>query len=124
MNPGEIFNPYKLFVGLFVPNALARFPSITPGAKLLYGRLSQYGGRNGLCYPSQEELAREIGVTDRQVRRLLDELCDSNFIKVVRPEGRDRLSHKTNRYAFLWHPVFSLSGEDVDVRSGKDVDVR
>lgn len=120
MKPGEIFNPWKLFTGLFVPNALARFPGLSPGAKLLYGRLAQYAGKDGACYPSQETLAVEIGVTDRWVRKLIMELQDGGFIKAVRPKGTDRLNHKTSRYVFLWHIIFDRSGEEGSFRSEKE----
>jgi hypothetical protein len=37
MRPGEPFNPFRLFNGLFVREALARHRGLSPGAKLAYG---------------------------------------------------------------------------------------
>ncbi len=124
MKRGDIFNPWKLFIGLFVPNALARYTGLTPGAKLLYGRLAQYAGKDGACYPSQDALAEEIGVADRQVRNYLQELVKNEFIRVDNPKGIDRLRHKTNRYVFLWHSIFCLSGAELECRSGQELDFR
>ena len=66
---GELFNPYKLFHGIFIPEALVRFRGVSPGAKLAYGRLVRYGGEDGECYPGVETLGREIGVKKRHVLR-------------------------------------------------------
>ena len=68
MRPGEPFNPFRLFNGLFVPEALARRRGLSPGAKLAYGRLARYAGQDGQCYPAVPTLAREIGVGLRKGR--------------------------------------------------------
>ncbi len=123
MKSGEVFNPWNLFCGLFVPNVLARFPDLSPGAKMLYGRLSQFAGKDGLCFPSQDTLAYELGIGRRQVIRLLKELENLKFIQVHKPNGLQKLKHSTNRYAFLWHDIFSTSRSDINVTSGHDVNV-
>ncbi len=123
MKPGEIFNPWKLFTGIFIPNSLVRFPGLSPGAKMLYGRLAQYAGKDGTCFPAQDTLAYELGIGRRQVIRLLKELEDLKFIQVEKPSGLQKLKHSTNRYAFLWHDIFSTSGSDINVTSGHDVNV-
>jgi hypothetical protein len=64
--PGEPFNPYRMFTGLFIPEALARCPSISAGAKLAWGRLARYAGEDGHCYPTVKTLGSEIGVGDRR----------------------------------------------------------
>jgi hypothetical protein len=56
MSPGTPFNPYRMWVGSFMPNWLSE-QRISPGAKLTYGRLGQYAGRNGERHPGQKELA-------------------------------------------------------------------
>ena len=34
---GQLFNPYKLFTGIFIPEALAKYRGVSCGAKLVYG---------------------------------------------------------------------------------------
>ena len=43
-------------------------------ARYLYCVLVRYCGKNDTCYPSQKTLARVLGVSDRHIRELLDEL--------------------------------------------------
>jgi hypothetical protein len=50
LQPGEPFNPYRMFNGLYIPEGLARCPWISPGAKLAWGRLARYAGEDGRCY--------------------------------------------------------------------------
>jgi hypothetical protein len=91
-------NPYKLFVGAFIPNWLLRRPELTPGAKLCYARLAQYAGEQGVAYPGQDRLAHELAVTSRQVRSYLQEL---EALKLI---GHEQLGKRvTNRYFFYWH---------------------
>jgi len=69
-NIGDPFNPYGMFNGIWVPEALLRCPDLSPSAKLLYGRLARFAGENGRCFPSVETLAVELGMTARQGVRL------------------------------------------------------
>lgn len=107
--PGEKFNPFKVFVGLFIPNALARYKKISANAKLLYGRLAQFAGKDGRCFPSQALMAEEIGVTERAVRKLLKELKENGFIAVTKPGMMERFNGNTAGYDFIWHPIFEES---------------
>ncbi len=96
-------NPYKLFVGCFLPNWLVRRKELSHGAKLCYARLAQYGGEQGDCHPHQDTLATELGVHARQVRRYVAELVTSHLIDtdVLQYQGN-------NRYYFLWHPWMEI----------------
>ena len=71
---GQPFNPFGLFNGIFIPDALAREKGVSRGAKIVYGRLARYAGRNGKCYPGVSTLAAEIGSSERQTQRYLAEL--------------------------------------------------
>jgi hypothetical protein len=92
------FNPFQKFIGFMVPNWLARREEISSGAKLCYGRLAQFSGRDGNCHPSERTLAHELGVSERTCRRFLAELKNQRFIAVHRV-GLGR----SNRYEFLEH---------------------
>jgi GntR family transcriptional regulator len=101
-NIGDPFNPYGMFNGIWVPESLLRCPEISASAKLLYGRLARYAGRDGRCFPSVETLAVELGMTARQVQRLLWQLCNANFLRKdaqYRPNG----SQTANAYVFLYN---------------------
>lgn len=104
----RFINPHKLFFGAFAPNWLLRRTEISAGAKLLYAKLAQYG-RSGECYPGQERLAEELGVSPRQVRRYVQELEDEGLV-LVRHTGNGR----TNRYLFPVHPWMELDGAGDD----------
>lgn len=98
MRPGERYNPWKLFHGIFIPNWLAQRPEVSQGAKVCFGRLGQYAGQDGECFPNIDTLAAEIGVSRRQADTYLSELRRHRLI-AVRRSGLG----KTNRYCFLWH---------------------
>ena len=108
MQVGQQFNPYRLFVGAFIPNALMQYTGLTQGAKLTWARLAQYAGEKGEAYPSLETLANDIGVKKLQAIQYLKELEKKQFIEVLRASGKDKLLHKTNRYIFLWNSIFNL----------------
>ena len=99
MSPQEYINPWRLWVGSFVPNWLMEQPEVSPGAKLLYSRLAQHAGEKGQCYPGQDTLAGELAISERQVRRLLAELEGRGLI-----EEHRRGLNRTNVYRFPWHP--------------------
>jgi AraC-like DNA-binding protein len=99
-NSKAYINPYKHFVGSFIPEWLEVRNEITPGAKLCYARLARHANREtGLAWPKQETLARELGVSERQVRDYLRELEQHNLI-----ESKRRGLKKPNEYRFLRHP--------------------
>lgn len=123
----QTFNPYKLFVGSFIPNALLKYPGLTPSAKLAWARLAQYAGKDGVAHPKVETLAGEISLSDRQTRTVLTELVDRGFIKKIKAMGEQRLMHFPDQYVFIWHEIFDQkreSGPEVDCRSGEEVDCR
>ena len=114
---GDVFNPYSLFNGAFIPEALCRLASVPPGAKICYGRLVRYGGEDGKCHPSVPTIAAEIGVSDRQCRTYLRQLEEQRFVRrASRGKGH------SNRYEFLWHSVFQdeQPRKDTSVLGRKD----
>lgn len=106
LQPGVVFNPYRLFAGSFLPNALLRFTGISSTSKLVWARLAQYAGDNGVAWPSHATLAREVGKTPRHIRRSLAELEEQGFIIRDSPTQDQRGAHLTTRYRFTWHPAF------------------
>ena len=102
---GEIYNPWRVFVGSFIPNAVLRCGQLSATAKLVFGRLCQYAGENGQSYPTYTTLGNEVGVGRRQAIRAIKELEDFGLIK---PVDRYRVDggSASNVYVFLWHGIF------------------
>ncbi|MGF1623697.1 MAG: helix-turn-helix domain-containing protein [Alphaproteobacteria bacterium] len=67
-----------------VPNAVLRCGEISPGAKLAYTMLLSYAWHNDFCFPGQERLASDMGVTRQSANTYIKELERKAFIKVAR----------------------------------------
>ena len=106
MKIGELFNPNITFDGVKIPYAISRNPDLSSSAKLCYGQLARYAGEKGFCYPSQNTLSRELGISERQIRNILKELESGGFIILIAPTGIERVKHFHNNYVFPWHPFF------------------
>ena len=99
---GELFSPHRKFREMvLIPAAVVADPDLSPGAKLCYGRLLRYGGKKNHCWPAQETLARELGVSVPTVKRYLAELKTQRYI-VARRRGLG----ESNLYYFVWHARF------------------
>ncbi len=112
MKEGQPFNPFRLFVGSFLPNCLMKDPDLDSTEKLVWARLAQYAGKGGRAFPSQETLAEEVGVTPQGVRAALRRLKKHRLIRIEAPKGAAKLSHRPNEYVFLWHSMFEESESD------------
>jgi hypothetical protein len=119
---GQPFNPFRLFYGIYVPEAMLRCSLLSSGAKLCYGVLCRYAGEKGRCWPSQDQLATALGGGSvRNIRRQLQELESKGFIRVIQV-GLQR----NNEYEFLWHEIFdgsertNPSGQDGTMQSAPD----
>jgi hypothetical protein len=105
---GQRFNPYKLFTGIFIPEAIARYRGISLGAKLVYGRLCRYAGKDGDAYPSIGALGKEVGLSETQARAYVKELTNEKFIeREVRENAKG--CRTSDRYFFLWHQAIQGS---------------
>lgn len=102
MQNGQEYNPYKIFVGIFIPNLVLQDQKLSLGAKVIFGVLCQFAGKEGLCYPRQETIANRLGVSKRQVINYLNELKKEKYIKATR-QGQG----KTNVYSFLWKKTWT-----------------
>ena len=109
MRRGEPFNPYRMFTGVFVPEALVKWPGLSPGAKLAYGRLVRYAGEDGKCYPSLGTLGRELGTSRQQAKRYVQELIAGGLIR-VKPRTTDAGDSDTSEVFFCGIPCLNLGG--------------
>lgn len=53
---------------------------LSPTAKLAYGRLALYAGKNGRCTPSHDTMASQVRVSTSRIRAVLKELRDCGLI--------------------------------------------
>lgn len=114
----ERFNPYKHFIGSFIPNWLMEQTAISPGAKLCYSRLAQFADKEtGMAWPSIETLAEKLGSGERQVSRYLNELRKENLIESERVG-----TGNTNHYFFLEHE--GMAGSTLTHLSGHTRHIR
>ncbi len=97
-NEQRLINPHKMFTGNFIPNWLMERREISNSEKLLYSILHTYESGTDKFYASQGCLADGIGISERQIRRCLNNLEKVGLIKIYR-KGR-KLS---NIYSFLYH---------------------
>ncbi len=75
-----------------VPNFILVSKKVSVGAKLTYAMLLKYAWQDDYCFPGQERLAEDIGVTKRSVVTFTKELEKANFIKVKRRgQGKSNL---------------------------------
>ena len=92
-------NPYKSFTGAWIPNWLLERSEISVGAKVVYARLAQYAGKDGVAFPKIPELAEAIGTPIRTLQRYLTELKDNDLIETVYHREKCQASD----YFFLEH---------------------
>jgi hypothetical protein len=76
-----------------LPNFILRNPDISVGAKTVYALLLSYAWHNNLCFPGQDRLAQDMGLTRPRVTQLLNELQEFQLIEIAR-----RGQGKTNFY--------------------------
>ena len=100
---GQRFNPFGLFCGASVPNVICENWKLTPAAKLVYGRLAQFAGKDGRCFPKYETIAVSCGMSKRAAINAVAQLVKLGFLEKQQSPGRTR----TNFYHFLWHSSFN-----------------
>jgi DNA-binding transcriptional ArsR family regulator len=79
-----------------VPNMLLRSDNISAGAKLVYALLS-YSWHNDSCFPGQERLSKDCGVSQGRVSQHMKELVETGFLEIER-----RGQGKTNIYTLTY----------------------
>lgn len=88
-------------MGAMIPDPVIA-SSLSAGAKLTYGVLSRFAGRDGACFPSERTIGKRLGVSDRQARNYLSELVKRGYIERARRNRR-----LSNNYYFLWRAEFA-----------------
>lgn len=67
-----------------VPNFILRHPDLSIGAKMTYAMFLSYAWHNDHCYPGQERLAEDMGMSRASVSAFIGQLEETGFISVQR----------------------------------------
>jgi hypothetical protein len=76
-----------------VPNFVLRHGGLSVGAKVVYAMFLSYAWNNDSCFPGQERLAEDMGMSRTRVTEFIGELEKAQFITIQR-----RGQGKTNIY--------------------------
>lgn len=78
------FDPVSAAGFTQVPNHILKSKDLSVGAKLTYAMLLSYAWHNEYCFPGQDTLAEDIGVSRRSVVSFIKELQSFGLIDVKR----------------------------------------
>jgi len=75
-----------------IPNAILKSPKLSAGAKLSYAMLLSYAMGDDECFPGQDRLATDMGVSRQTANQYIKELSEKGFINIKRRgQGRSNL---------------------------------
>ena len=72
-----------------VPNYVLESPKLSAGAKLTYAMLLKYAWENDYCFPGQDRLATDMGVSRQTANKYIQELQNKDYVKIKR-QGQGR----------------------------------
>jgi DNA-binding MarR family transcriptional regulator len=87
---------------ILIPDAVAARPDLTPAQKLILGALGRLQGDKGSCFPSLDYIAEAVGLSKRQVSRLIMDLADRKEIIKL------RVPYQSNSYCVPWATARAL----------------
>ena len=76
-----------------VPNFILKDPRISVGAKVVYAMFLSYAWHNDSCFPGQDRLAQDMGMSRSRVTEFVGDLERAGFVTIER-----RGQGKTNLY--------------------------
>ena len=75
-----------------IPNIILKTDKLTGGAKLAYAMLLSYAMGDDQCFPGQDRLGDNMGVTRQTANQYVKELQQKGFINIKRRgQGRSNL---------------------------------
>jgi len=110
----KFYNPYRQFIGAFIPDWLLSRKELSFGAKLVFGILTKSAGVNGECYIGREKIANNLSVTPRTIQKYLNELYHYELILAEsRSQSGAEGTGGTNKYKFLDHAWISWKNKEL-----------
>ena len=79
---GKRFIPHRLFNGVFIPNVLLETDLISPVDKIVWGRLCQFAGENGVCFPSFSTIATKTAISRSGAIKSVNALVEKGFLEM------------------------------------------
>ncbi len=76
-----------------IPNFILRDPVLSVGAKVVYAMFLSYAWHNDSCFPGQERLAKDMGMSVSRVNEFIKALESAGLVEIIR-----RGQGKTNLY--------------------------
>ena len=67
-----------------VPNFILKNPKLSLGAKVTYSMFLHYAWHNDSCFPGQDRLAADMGITQGRVSQFIKELQQAELIEITR----------------------------------------
>ncbi len=97
----RLHNPKSHAPAVYIPCWLIQVPIklLSHGAKITYGRLSQWANESGIVYRSAKQLSEELGVSYRSIEEYIRELKESDLIGTYRKQAGG-----LNHFEFYDHP--------------------
>jgi DNA-binding transcriptional ArsR family regulator len=95
-----------------VPNFLLKSKKLSSGDKMCFAMLLSYAWQNDFCFPGQDRLAEDLGLSDRSVRTHLKSLETNGFVMI-----KQRGQGKTNIYELVFKPI--QTGRKLPVKTGR-----
>lgn len=97
----KLYNPKSHSPAIYIACWLSQVPVklLSHGAKLVYGRLSQWCNSNGVAFRSTKQLGQELGMCISSVEKYLKELRDVDLIGTYHPQAGG-----LNHFEFYDHP--------------------
>ena len=75
-----------------VPNFILKNGNLSLGAKVTYAMFLHYAWHNDSCFPGQERLAEDMGMSQSRVSEFIKELQTASLIEITRRgQGRTNL---------------------------------
>lgn len=100
-----------------VPNFILRDGNVSLGAKVAYAMFLSYAWNNDSCFPGQERLAQDMGMSRTRVTEFIGELEKAGFVSIQR-----RGQGKTNVYSIHFKVTARLPDVGRPTSRGRSVD--
>ena len=89
----DTLDPVALHGFTQVPNFILKDPNLSVGAKVVYAMFLSYAWHNESCFPGQDRLAEDMGMSRSRVTEFVGELEKAGLVSIER-----RGQGKTNLY--------------------------